>query len=307
MQLKKRERTIKRRGKLAELVFLKEGKVKSFDGTLIHYKSIGQGLPIVCCNGFGVNTFFWKYLENHFKQNYQVITWDYRGHGNSASPKDLTNASMDALLFDCKAVLNKLKVKKAIFVGFSLGSQIILEFYKRYPKSVKALIPCLGTYGKPIDTFYNTHLSKYLYQIVTLIGTAFPKQSNLLGRFLLQNPFWYELGGVLKMVNTGLANKEDVKKYVDHIVKLDPKFFAILLQSIGQHTVENILKKIKVPTLIIGAEQDQFTPVWIAKKMHRTIPKSELFIIKNATHAALLEQPELINLRIEKFLRDRIA
>ncbi len=307
MQLKKRDKTTKRRGKLAELVYLKEGDVKSFDGTRIHYKAVGQGLPIVCCNGFGVNTFFWKYLENHFKQHYQVVTWDYRGHGHSGSPKDLQNATMDALLQDCKAVLNKLKIKKAIFVGFSLGSQIILDFYRRYPKSVKALIPCLGTYGKPIDTFYNTSLSKYLYQIVTLIGTAFPKQSNLLGRFLLQNPFWYELGGVLKMVNTGLANKEDVKKYVDHIVKVDPKFFAVLLQSVGEHTAENILKKIKVPTLIIGAEQDQFTPVWIAKKMHRTIPKSELFIIKNATHAALLEQPELINLRIEKFLRDRIA
>ncbi len=104
-----------------------------------------------------------------------------------------------------------------------------------------------------------------------------------------------------------MASKKEAEIYIDHILGIDPEFFTHLLKSIQSHSSEAILKKIKVPTLIVGAENDQFTPVWISKKMHRTIPKSELFIMKKSTHAALLEQPELINLRIDKFLREYVA
>lgn len=301
-----KEKTIKNKAKLAQLVRMKEGEVRSFDGTRIFYHSIGQGIPLICCNGLGVPTFFWKFFENFFKHSHQVVIFDYRGHGNSASPKNMKNSTVEALVEDAKAVLDTLEIKKGVFIGFSLGTQVILEFYRSYPKRVSALIPCLGTYGKPMDTFYNSPLSKYLYEVVTFVGTMFPKQGNWISRFLLKNPFWYQLGGLLKMIDTGMASKDDARIYVDHILSLDPQFFTNLLRSVQNHSTESILKKIKVPTLIIGAENDQFTPVWISKKMFRTIPKSELFVVKKGTHSALLEQPELINLRIEKFLREKV-
>ncbi|MFO1518365.1 MAG: alpha/beta hydrolase [bacterium] len=307
MGIAAKSKTIKNKTMLTQLVRTKEGDVRSFDGTRIHYRSVGQGIPIVCCSGLGVPSFFWKYLENFFKHTHQVIIWDYRGHGTSDVPKKPQHSTVDALVEDCKAVLDALKVKKAVFVGYSLGVQVILEFYRRNSKQVLALIPCLGTYGRPMDTFYNSPLSKYLYEVITFIGATFPKQGNWIGRFLLKNPLWYQLGGVLKMIDTGMANKEDAEVYVNHILSLDPAFFTNLLKSIQAHSTEGILKKVKTPTLIVGGELDQFTPVWIAKKMHRTIPKSELFVVKKGTHAALLEQPELINLRIEKFLRERVV
>lgn len=307
MTATKRFKTTKNRTKLVQLVRLKEGDAKSFDGTRIHYRSVGQGVPIVCCNGLGVPTFFWKYLENFFKNTHQVVMWDYRGHGDSAPPKKMANATVTALVEDLKTVLDALQIKKAVLVGYSLGVQVILEFYKRYPGRVSGLIPCLGTYGKPMDTFYNSPFSKYLYEIVTLIGARFPKQGNWISRFLLKNPFWYQLGGLLKMIDTGMASKEDASAYIDHILSLDPSFFTNLLKSVQGHSTEATLKKVKVPSLVIGGEYDQFTPVWIAKKMHRSIPNSEIFIVKKGTHAALLEQPELINLRIEKFFRERLG
>ncbi len=307
MTAPKKFKTTKNRTKLVQLVRLKEGDAKSFDGTRIHYRSVGQGVPIVCCNGLGVPTFFWKYLENFFKNSHQVVLWDYRGHGDSAPPKKMANATVSALVEDLKSVLDALQIKKAILVGYSLGVQVTLEFYKRYPGRVMAIIPCLGTYGKPMDTFYNSPFSKYLYEIVTLIGARFPKQGNWISRFLLKNPFWYQLGGLLKMIDTGMASKEDASAYIDHILGLDPAFFTNLLKSVQGHSTETVLKKVKIPSLVIGGEYDQFTPVWIAKKMHRTIPGSEIFIVKKGTHAALLEQPELINLRIEKFFRERLG
>lgn len=298
--------TVRNQGKLAQLVRLKEGFTESKDGTKIYYKSVGIGFPILACNGMGVSTFFWKYLENHFKHQFQVITWDYRGHGLSEVPNPRKPVSILSLVEDLKAVVEALEIDQALLIGHSIGTQVLLEFYNRYPEHVAGIVSCLGTLGRPMDTFYNSPFSKYIFEAVSLLGSIFPKQGNKITSALLKTPFWYEIGGLLKMVNTGMAKKKDVQKYVDHIVSLDPVFFNKLTKSVQSHSSEYILKKVKVPMLIVGGEDDLFTPVWIAKKMHRIVNDSELFIIKKGTHAALIEQPELLNLRIEKFLKEKI-
>ncbi|MBI1909228.1 MAG: alpha/beta hydrolase [Deltaproteobacteria bacterium] len=298
--------TERSRGRLSSQVSVTEGKTFSFDKTPIVYRSVGEGNPIICCNGLGVSTFFWVYLERFFKGSYQIVTWDYRGHGHSGLNKNIKNYSVDALVKDLKAVVDRLKIKKAIFTGHSLGVQVILEFYRRYPERVRALIPCLGTYGHPMDTFYNMRLSRYIFQACYWLGIHFPREANLISRFFLNNPASFFLGGILKVMHTGMISHEDCDRYVNHVLAMDPLFFSTLWKSYHEHSTEDVLKKIRVPTLIIAGEDDQFTPVWISKKMSRLIPRSELLIVKKGTHAALVEQPELLNLRIEKFLNERL-
>jgi len=297
----------KKRGKLVTLSSLSEGTTLSFDGSEIFYRSFGRGDPaIVCCNGLGVGTFFWVYLERMFRSMHQVVTWDYRGHGKSELKKNPKNYSLAALVKDLKAVLDKTKLDRPVLVGHSLGVQVRLEFYRRWPERVGGMILCFGTYGRPMDNFYNTRLSRYLYKVLYEVSMAFPRESNLIGRFILKNPLSFFLGGVLKVMHTGMVNKKDTDRYIDHILSVDPIFFQTLLKSAQDNSAEDVLRTIKVPTLIISGELDQFTPVWLSKKMHRLIPESELFIMHKATHAGLVEQPDLINLRIEKFVQERI-
>jgi pimeloyl-ACP methyl ester carboxylesterase len=300
-------KTKKRQGRLIESATYEEGTVKSFDGTPIVYRSVGKSdVPIICCNGLGVGAFFWVYFEEYFHKNRQIITWDYRGHGSSGLNGNPENYSIHALVKDGKAVMDRLAVKKAIFVGHSLGAQVVLEIYRQYPKRVAGLIPCFGTDGRPMNTFYNTRISRYLFKACYEIGQRFPTPSNYISRLLLQNPLSFYLGGLLKIMNTGMINKEDVDRYIEHILDVNPVFFTELLKNAQEHTAQDILPDIKVPTLIIAGEHDQFTPLWISKKMHRLIPESELFIVKKGSHAALVEQPELLNLRIDKFLQERV-
>ncbi len=297
----------KGKGKLLTLTSLTEGYVTSFDGTKIAYRSFGHGKPpIVCFNGLGVGTFFWSYLEKKFRMSKQVITWDYRGHGKSGLKNNIRNYHLSALVHDAKSVMDKTKLKKAVLIGHSLGVQVILEIYRRWPERVAGMILCFGTYGHPMDHFYNMPLSKYLFEICYRIGTTFPTQSNWISRLLLKNPLSFWMGGLLKIMHTGMVNREDTDRYINHILSVNPLFFSMLLKSAQDHSAEDMLGSIKVPTLIVAGELDQFTPLWLSKKMHRLIPDSELFIIHNATHAGLVEQPELINLRIEKFIDECI-
>lgn len=301
------QRTQAKRAKLAELVTYKEGFAKSADGTKIWYQSDGKGLPLVFVNGLGCSTFYWKHIVSHFKTKAQVVQFDWRAHGQSQEPKNPEHMTMDHLAEDLRAVFDALKIKKAVLLGHSMGIQVLFDFYSRYPKRVMALIPCFGTFGRPIDTFYNLNISKYVFEGIYLFNHIFPKASSRIGALLVNNPFWYQIGGLLKMHNPGLADRKVLREYLDHFTSIDPILLTKLTRSMQDYSAESILKNIQVPTLIFAADHDQFTPVWLSKKMHHLIPKSEILILKKATHVGLIEQPELLNLRIEKFLAERLG
>jgi pimeloyl-ACP methyl ester carboxylesterase len=62
------------------------------------------------------------------------------------------------------------------------------------------------------------------------------------------------------------------------------------------------LAAIKVPTLIIVGDKDAITPPDAAREMHQAIAGSELAVIKDAGHMALVEQPEQVNAVLRAFL-----
>ena len=73
----------------------------------------------------------------------------------------------------------------------------------------------------------------------------------------------------------------------------------------GEHDGWDLLPLIDVPTLIIAGSRDVFTPRSAAERMARRTRGSEIMLLPGATHYAALEYPEMVNLRLEKFFRER--
>jgi pimeloyl-ACP methyl ester carboxylesterase len=92
-----------------------------------------------------------------------------------------------------------------------------------------------------------------------------------------------------------------------HLAKMDPLVFLRTLESAADHTAWEHLAHVDVPTLIVAADQDKFTPLWLSQRMHRAVPQSELLVVPSGSHTAVIELPELIALRIERFLKERVA
>jgi pimeloyl-ACP methyl ester carboxylesterase len=65
-----------------------------------------------------------------------------------------------------------------------------------------------------------------------------------------------------------------------------------------------LLEHVTVPVLVLAGDRDVLVPLRVARKMARRIPEAELTVLPGATHYAPIEYPELISLRVEKFLRD---
>lgn len=275
------------------------------DGDRLFAQVAGSGTTtIICCNGIGVSTFFWKYLVGHFADRARVVLWDYRGHGRSPHPADLKSLTIAQMADDAVHVLDHLGVDRAMAVGHSMGCQVILETWRRHPDRVSGLVPVLGTYGRPVQTFLGLNLEPVLPLILPLaqrhagIVTA-------VNRLLLRPPLAFHFARYTGLISHCLASAEDMAAYFAHLGKLDMRIFLALLEDMAVHTTEDILDKIDVPTLIIGGERDLFTPAWLSHSMQERIRDAELLMVPGGSHAALVEQPQLLNLAIHDFMDRR--
>jgi len=103
-------------------------------------------------------------------------------------------------------------------------------------------------------------------------------------------------------VNGKLVHREDFTPYFKHLSGMDPRLFLGMLKHASEHTAYDHLPQVKVPTLIVAGTADTFTPYWLSEEMHDRIAGSELLTVPGGTHVSPIEHPELIALRLEKFL-----
>jgi pimeloyl-ACP methyl ester carboxylesterase len=287
----------------------KEGMARGLDGVPVHYTSFGEGeSALVCCNGVGVGTFFWKYVVRHFSERHQVVTWDYRGHGRSGTPDPVTREkfTVASSVHDLKAVMDHAGVKKAVLLGHSMGTQVILEAWRRHPSRVQGLVMVCGAFGRPLDTFWNSRISAPVFDVVYQVVNRFTAAYTRGNKALMQSSLPMFIARAGRVVDPQMCRPEDLQPYFDHLAEMDPLIFFLMAGEMQRHTAIKWLDKVDVPTLIVAGENDYFTPYHLSVQMRDRIAGSELLTIPKGSHAALIEQPELLNLRLEKFLRDRI-
>jgi pimeloyl-ACP methyl ester carboxylesterase len=96
----------------------------------------GEGQQIIFFNGGGATQISWKKVIQELKDNYQIVTFDFRGHGKASAASDY---SFDAFLSDAEIVMNTLS-NKPIIVGWSLGADLALAYAVAHPNKVAGLV-----------------------------------------------------------------------------------------------------------------------------------------------------------------------
>lgn len=106
--------------------------------TEISFSDVGKGRAVVLLHGFLENKTMWQELVPELSKKHRVITIDLLGHGESGCLGYVHSMEENAEVVH--AVLSKLRIRKAIFVGHSMGGYVALAFAEMYLTSVKALV-----------------------------------------------------------------------------------------------------------------------------------------------------------------------
>lgn len=284
-----------------------EGRAPTDDGLFLFWQAFGEGPTMVCCNGVGVSTFFWHYVVEHFSDRYRVVVWDYRGHGNSDPVKDprKSEVGIPRHARDLVYVMDAIGVEQVLLLGHSMGCQLLFESQRGFPERVLGLVPILGSAGRTLETFFDNPRSPHLFRLVARLIERLDDRTHALVRPLLHSPIAWPATKLLALVDRDYASADDMLPYIKHLAELDLRMFIRVVLTLNEHDAWDVLPTIQTPVLIIAAERDAFTPLRLSRQMAALIPGAEILVLAEATHAAIIEQPETINHRLERFIRER--
>ena len=278
------------------------GTFVTSDHTQLAYEVTGTGThTIILCDGVGCDHYAWTYIRPFLENYFRVVQWNYRGHGVSERPKNASSVRIENHAQDLSDLLEHLGEENCLLVGHSMGIQVILEFYGRFPSKVLALIPVCGSYEYPLDTFMgSSQFKEFVFPILFKIMTEENSGFSIIWKQTFPSNLAWRIACLLEL-NSKLIRRADFQPYLEHMAQLDIDLFARTVQAASEHSAEPVLETITVPTLIFAAEKDGFTPVEVSHAMARRIPASELCVIPGASHSAPIEVPDLFLLRLEKF------
>jgi pimeloyl-ACP methyl ester carboxylesterase len=124
------------------------------DGVRLHYEVHGpaNGTPIVLVHGFAsdyqLNWVGTRWQEALTSAGFMVIGLDCRGHGRSDKPHDPAAYRTEIMAADVDRLFDHVDVRKAAYLGYSMGARIGLQVAMDHPQRVtRAVLGGIGTAG----------------------------------------------------------------------------------------------------------------------------------------------------------------
>ena len=247
----------------------------------LHYEILGQGQALVFIHGLGSSTRDWEFQIPVFAQDYQVIAFDLRGHGQSDKPAGPYSMKMFAA--DLAGLLAGLGITSAHVVGISLGGAIAMQFAMDNAAIVKTLTvvnsgPSLGG-----------TLEQRRQEIERRVGVVQQYGMRAMGQALASNLFPAPEQAALR------------ETFVERWAENDPAAYIEATRSMQDWDVTDQLGTIHCPVLVIAADQD-YTPVALKEAYIKLLPHADLAVIANAHHAVPIERPQEFNTVLARFL-----
>ena len=143
------------------------------NGARIHYEMSGEGEPVILLTGFGGDINFFHSLIPSLSDGYKVIVFEHRGSGQTEYTGDV---DCQTYVDDVRALLDHLDIYKVHMLGWSMGSQVAMEFAIQHQERLQSLTlvsafkrcPARSSYmmNTMIDAGVNGTKVEYIYAMV---------------------------------------------------------------------------------------------------------------------------------------------
>ena len=258
-----------------------------------YYERTGTGSPNVFVHGGWMDHRMWAPQVETFTDEYEVITYDIRGHGRTGGSAE-KRYTMELFATDLKALIEGLDIDRPVICGLSLGGMIAQTYAARYPDQLRALVLA--------DTAVSTRLTLS----DTLQTLLFPKWAMTATVRLLGPRRWVDLAFQLATLTRGgswFGRDEHVQSYVRETMSaFTIEEYNKIFGAIYDFGMVD-LGAIAVPTLVLNGEFESDSVFRHAGTLERHIPEVETYVIPDAGHTSNMENPEGFNTAIAEFLR----
>ncbi len=282
---------------------LETRRIRSFDDQELVYRvTSGTGPWIVLANGLGARLAAWHHQIAYLRDHYRFVTWDYRGlYGDEAKPLPDGVHPFASHARDLAAILQAESIERPIVLAWSLGMHVMLRAMREHDFRPSHIVLLNGTFQP--DSGARGSLVKVRDRAVRALGHV-DWLVEAVAQRAARSPEIVAWAQRFGMVGPTI-DEELFNEVVAEFATVQAQPYLQHLAALREEDSSAALASIEVPTLVLIGERDPITPRAVAEPAARRIPGAEIFVVRGATHFTALEFPELVNLRVEKFLRER--
>lgn len=117
---------------------IKDRKIHYFDSSVLHQPQNAK-VPILMVHGLGSSQNYWMPVISKISPKFRCIALDSYGAGRSKS--DGEKITLDGIAEDVVALLDTLKIERAVIAGHSMGGTVTCIVASRFPERVLGIVP----------------------------------------------------------------------------------------------------------------------------------------------------------------------
>lgn len=247
-----------------------------------HYSKMGDGPGLFLIHGIGATEDAWRFIIPKLVKHFTVITYDLRGHGKS--PVTHKNFTFDELVIDLERIREKTKIKKAHFIGHSLGGMIAPAYAKKFPEKTLSIGLLSTVAGRSLED------KNKILDIIRKIETeGIAKIISKLTNRWFTDEF---------IQNNSLI----VEKRIKQVIDTDPEVFLNVFKIYAKTEMLSWLSDINKPCLVMTGENDLGCSPKHNEKISKELKNSQLIILPKVKHSILIEKPKETLSNILKFI-----
>lgn len=255
------------------------------DGARLFAVTIGSGPDVVLLHPTPVHHAFWLPVAQELADRYTLTLIDLRGHGQSSAGTG--TITMSRLAEDVHAVLDASGIQRAAFVGCSIGTYTLYEYWRRFPEQMAALV-C--TCGKPQpDSAANRDTRCESIQAAQQPGGM--------------EKFFDRMADTL-IGPTARRHHPEIRTAARKMMNAVSLQAMLAVQRGLMERPDSVptLATIHVPVCVVAAGEDQSSTPPEMQVIADQVPDGEFHLVENAGHYAPLEQPQTFASLIGEFL-----
>ncbi len=250
------------------------------DRQVVHYEVFGHGRPVLFLHGWLGSWRYWLPTMEYVSEHFRTYSFDFWGFGDSRRerPKESITAYSEQVI----RFLDELGIDKVLLVGHSMGGMVALKTAMDHPQRIARV----AAVGAPI-------VGDSLSWLLKLTDHTFLAEAFARTPWVRRNLFRLFLGE---------TNDSAVHEILDDSVKSSSTTLRLAVGSMWRTDLRPELGRLTVPNLVVHGGRDQIVHPNQAD-LFGHVPQTQVVVMPESRHFPFLDEPELFNYILLRFLQ----
>lgn len=253
------------------------------NGLELAFEKHGSGPDLMLLHGAVCDSRVWRSTLETLSDAFTVVAWDAPGCGQSSDPPE--HFRLPEFAASLAGFIDAAGLQRPHMLGHSWGSALALELYRQRPDTVRSLV-LVGAYAGWAGSLPPAEVEQRLQ--FALRAAAMP-------------PGTWEPTTMPGLFSDVLPT-ETAAELMTIMSETRAAGTATMAYALAEADLRDVLPHVDVPTLLLYGEDDQRSPLSVARELHARIPRSTLVVMPGLGHECPLESPEAFSTEVRNFL-----